>query len=71
MLPAPLAQAMIREASFLDDTSREYDVTREKTRTEAAKRRFLNVWTVVGAILLTGVVVYLMNILSGLSLIHI
>ena len=41
------------------------DAACEKAKTEAAKRRFLNVWTAVGAILLTGVVVYLMNILSG------
>lgn len=56
---------MFREASFLDDITAAADAPREKTKTEAAKRRFLNVWTAVGAILLTGVVVYLMNVLSG------
>lgn len=33
-------------------------------KVERARVRFLNVWTVVGAILLTGVVVYLLGILS-------
>ncbi|WP_080803859.1 AI-2E family transporter [Arabiibacter massiliensis] len=33
-------------------------------KTEKAKRGFLTVWTIVGAILLTGVFVYLVNILS-------
>ncbi len=36
----------------------------ESDRTERAKRGFLTVWTIVGAILLTGVLVYLFNILS-------
>ena len=31
---------------------------------EKARRRFLMVWTAVGAILLTGAAVYLINILS-------
>lgn len=36
----------------------------EREKTEKAKRGFLTVWTIVGAILLTGVLVYLINILS-------
>ena len=36
----------------------------ESDRTERAKRGFLTVWTIVGAILLTGVLVYLFNLLS-------
>lgn len=36
----------------------------ESVKTEKAKRGFLAVWTVVGAILLTGVLVFLVNILS-------
>ena len=37
---------------------------RESNRTDKARRAFLSVWTVVGAILLTGILVYLVNILS-------
>ncbi len=37
----------------------------EKSKVEVARRRFLNVWTAVGGILLAGVVVYLLNVLSG------
>ena len=36
----------------------------EATKTDKAKRSFLIVWTIVGGILLTGVLVYLFNILS-------
>ena len=36
----------------------------EATKTDKAKRSFLIVWTIVGGILLTGVRVYLFNILS-------
>ena len=36
----------------------------EATKTDKAKRSFLIVWTIVGGILLTGVLVYLVNILS-------
>ncbi len=42
----------------MDDSSRELD------KTVKARRLFLNVWTTVGAILLAGVLVYLINILS-------
>ncbi len=37
---------------------------REPQRDMKARRHFLNVWTAVGAILLAGVVIYLLNILS-------
>lgn len=37
---------------------------REQVKALKARRRFLSVWTIVGAILLTGVLVYLFNILS-------
>ncbi|WP_199519302.1 AI-2E family transporter [Gordonibacter sp. 28C] len=37
---------------------------REEVKALKARRRFLTVWTIVGAILLTGVLVYLTNILS-------
>ena len=37
----------------------------DKEGITVAKRRFLAVWTAVGAILLAGVVVYLLNVLSG------
>ena len=36
----------------------------EATKTDKAKRSFLVVWTIVGGILLTAVLVYLFNILS-------
>ncbi len=39
-------------------------VEREQLKTLKARRRFLSVWTIVGGILLTGVLVYLMGILS-------
>ncbi len=39
-------------------------VSQEALRADKARRRFLDVWTAVGAILLTGVVVYLLSILS-------
>ena len=39
---------------------------RESNRTDKARRAFLSVWTVVGAILLTGILIYLVNILSCL-----
>ena len=37
---------------------------REQVKALKARRRFLTVWTIVGAILLTGVLVYLFNLLS-------
>ena len=37
---------------------------REQAKALKARRRFLTVWTIVGAILLTGVLVYLFNLLS-------
>ena len=37
---------------------------REQAKVLKARRRFLTVWTIVGAILLTGVLVYLFNLLS-------
>ncbi|MEG0460095.1 MAG: AI-2E family transporter [Gordonibacter sp.] len=37
---------------------------REQVKALKARRRFLSVWTIVGGILLTGVLVYLMGILS-------
>ena len=42
------------------------DVAQDKQsdKTDKARRRFLNVWTIVGAIALTWVVVHLLNILS-------
>ena len=39
-------------------------VEREQIKALKARRRFLSVWTIVGSILLTGVLVYLMGILS-------
>ena len=39
-------------------------VEREQIKALKARRRFLSVWTIVGGILLTGVLVYLMGILS-------
>lgn len=39
-------------------------VEREQLKTLKARRRFLSVWTIVGGVLLTGVLVYLMGILS-------
>lgn len=38
--------------------------TAQAVKTEKAKRGFLYVWTIVGAMLLTGVLVYLFNVLS-------
>ncbi|MEG0147204.1 MAG: AI-2E family transporter [Raoultibacter sp.] len=40
------------------------DSDQEEAKTLKARRRFLQVWALVGAILLTGVFVYLLNILS-------
>lgn len=37
---------------------------REETKSLKARRRFLSVWTIVGGLLLTGALVYLLNILS-------
>lgn len=36
----------------------------EEMKVQKARRRFMNVWTIVGGILLTGVLVYLLNVLS-------
>ena len=38
--------------------------SKQSDKTDKARRRFLNVWTIVGAIALTWVVVQLLNILS-------
>lgn len=50
------------------DTSRTSDQVKSddtrRQRGDNARRRFLNVWTIVGGILLSGVVIYLLNILS-------
>ncbi|MEG0070690.1 MAG: AI-2E family transporter [Raoultibacter sp.] len=48
----------------LQDGSAVDKLTREETKTLKTKRHFLQVWMVVGAILLTGVFVYLLNILA-------
>lgn len=40
------------------------EANRGTDKTEKARRGFLTVWTIVGAILLTGVFIYLVNILS-------
>lgn len=52
----------LRGDNPLNESSQE--TLREEGKTARARRRFLAVWTAVGAILLVGVFVYLLNILS-------
>ncbi|MEG0758850.1 MAG: hypothetical protein RR505_10625 [Raoultibacter sp.] len=40
------------------------EMTEEQNRRSTSRKRFFQVWTAVGAILLTGVFVYVLNILS-------
>ncbi len=50
---------------FTEDKEHSLSISdREPQRDMKARCRFLNVWTTVGAILLAGVVIYLLNILS-------
>ena len=60
--PGPEAQQAARSV----EAARQADAAaaRERLASDKARRRFLDVWTIVGGILLTAVVVYLLGILS-------
>jgi len=61
--PGPEAQEVARSVEAAGLVVGEA-VSQEALRADKARQRFLDVWTAVGAILLTGVVVYLLSILS-------
>ncbi len=61
MRPPPIRATTKRSAKGHSSVD---EANRESGKTEKARRGFLTVWTIVGAILLTGVFIYLVNILS-------
>lgn len=61
--PGPEAQEAARSVEVAGRVA-DGAVSQESKRTDKARRRFLDVWTGVGAILLTAVVVYLLGILA-------